>query len=173
MARIYLVGFMGVGKSNAGRKLARMLNYTLLDLDDAFEKKYKINIDSFFHKYDEDLFRKLELELLESTFKLEDVVISTGGGTPCFYDSIDSMNAHGITVYLEMPPEALVKRLKHARKPRPLIKGKKANLLDEFVTRILEERKSSYKKAQITVDAVNIDLEKLCKEIKGRIEGVV
>ena len=90
MAKIYLVGFMAVGKSTIGKKLAEMLGYTSLDLDDVFEEKYKITIKTFFNKYDEDLFRNLEAELLKTTFEMDDIVISTGGGTACFFNNIDS-----------------------------------------------------------------------------------
>ena len=173
MARIYLIGFMGAGKSTLGRKLARKLNYKHLDLDDIFEDKYKINISLFFKKYDEALFRKLELELLESTFGAANAVISTGGGTPCFFDSIDKMNKYGVTVYLEMPAYALTERLQNAKKPRPLIKDKTTKSLNEFITQVLDERKSSYQKAQITIHTKNTDSDALVEKIRKRIKDVI
>lgn len=166
MARIYLVGFMAVGKSTIGKRLAEMLNYEVIDLDDIFEKKYKISIKTFFNKYDENLFRNLESDLLKTTFEVDDVVISTGGGTPCFFNSIDLMNENGITVYLEMSIPALVERLKHAKRPRPLVDNKKTESLSEFVTQTLEARKPAYQKAQVKVSAEDIDYEDLCSKIK-------
>jgi len=173
MARIYLIGFMGAGKSTAGRKLARMLEYKHLDLDNVFETKYKINISQFFAKYNESLFRRLELKLLETTFEMDNVVISTGGGTPCFFDSIDKMNKHGITVYLEMPVGALVNRLQNAKKPRPLVKNKTTNSLNEFITRVLDERNSSYQKAHLKIHAVDIDIKELGNKIRKMLDDVV
>lgn len=167
MARIYLVGFMAVGKSTIGKKLAKMLGYTSLDLDDVFEEKYKITIKTFFDKYDESLFRKLESDLLKSTIELDNVVISTGGGTPCFYDSIDLMNKNGITVYLAMSVPALVERLKGAKRPRPLIENKQTASLTTFVTKTLESRLPAYQQAKITVDAENIDYDALYSKIKN------
>jgi len=173
MARIYLIGFMGAGKSTVGRKLASLLGYKSLDLDDVFEKKYKINISHFFDKYNESLFRRLELKLLETTFEMDNIVISTGGGTPCFFDSIDKMNEHGITVYLKMPVDALVNRLQNAKKPRPLVKNKTTNSLNEFITRVLDERSSSYQKAHLKINAVDIDIEELGNKICKIMNDVV
>lgn len=169
MAKIYLVGFMAVGKSTIGKKLAELLGYTSLDLDDAFEEKYKISIKTFFNKYDEDLFRNLELELLKTTFKMDNVVVSTGGGTACFFNSIDLMNEQGITIYLEMPVHLLVERLQRAKRPRPLIENKQIKSLTEFVSQTMEERKAIYQKASFTVNAEDIDYDDLLTKIKDRI----
>lgn len=166
MSRVYLVGFMGAGKTTIGKKLAALLGYDSFDLDDAFEAKYKTNIRTFFQKYDEPLFRKLEKELLASTYNMENVVISTGGGTPAFYNSIGEMNKHGVTVYLKMSVEALADRLKHAKKPRPLLKNLKTNSLPDFIREKLEEREPFYNQARLVVDAENIDIQKLYQSIR-------
>jgi shikimate kinase len=169
MARIYLVGFMGAGKSTVGKKLAKRLGYRSLDLDDAFEQKFKINIQNFFYKYDEPLFRDLERQLLASTYELENVVISTGGGTPAFFNSIDEMNGHGITIYLKMSISALANRLQKARRPRPLIRSIKKNELKEFIQQKLVEREPFYKRAQLIINAESIDIETVVELIKKKI----
>lgn len=169
MARIYLIGFMGVGKSTVSRKLASMLGYERIDLDDAFEERFKINIAGFFEKYDENLFRQLESELLDSTFEKENVVISTGGGTACYHFGIEKMNKNGTTIYLHMPPESILQRLRSAKRPRPLIKDKDDETLRQFIFDKLEERKPFYEKARLKVDAGSINLEQLVKMIQKEI----
>jgi len=169
MSRIYLVGFMGAGKSTVGKKLAAVLNYQFLDLDDDFEESYKINISSFFKKYDENLFRKLEYQKLLSSLSRQNTVISTGGGTPCFFDSMDIMNANGITVYLKMSPEGIASRLKTAKKKRPLVQSMKDDELLEFIKNKLEERKGFYEKATITINAINLSLRQLSEQIQNEL----
>jgi shikimate kinase len=78
----YLTGYMGSGKTTAGKKLADRLGYTFIDLDKYIENKYRITIPHLFARYDEGAFRKLEKETITETFKLKNAVISTGGGTP-------------------------------------------------------------------------------------------
>jgi len=169
MSRIYLVGFMGAGKSTVGKRLAAVLNYQFLDLDDDFEESYKISISSFFKKYDEKLFRKLEYQKLLNTLIKENTVVSTGGGTACFFDSMEVMNAIGMTVYLKMSPEAIASRLKTAKKKRPLVQSMKDEELLEFIKNKLEERKKSYEKATITIEAINLNVKQLSELIKKEI----
>ena len=121
MKNVYLIGYMGAGKSTAGKQLARLLGYSFIDLDRAFEESYRISIMDFFEKYDEAAFRVLERKLLETTFSLESHVISTGGGTACYSDNIHLINQHGISVYIQMHPDSLFSRLKNAKRPRPRI----------------------------------------------------
>ena len=97
---------MGAGKTTAARRLAQRLGWEVADTDDLFEEKYKISVCDFFNKYDEALYRKLESEVLKSTESLEDVVISTGGGTACYFDNMDWMNQHGLTVFLRISQKA-------------------------------------------------------------------
>ena len=167
MNRIYLIGFMGVGKSTFGKKLARRLGYRFIDLDSIFEKKYKIRIDDFFGKYDEELFRKLEHDTLKESFSSMNTVIATGGGSPCFFDSIKKINAQGTSVYLEMSPTAIAHRLTHAKKPRPLVKGKTGEELCNIIKQKLKERKAFYEQAHFTVDAISIDVKAVVEMLKG------
>ena len=169
MSKIYLVGFMGVGKSTAGRKLAQNLNYDFLDLDDVFEEKYKISIQNFFKKYGEELFRKLEYQLLTTTFSLENVVISTGGGTVVYEDAMELMNKNGLTVYLEMPFGAIVERLKKVKKKRPLIHGSKNTDMERVISERMEERLPYYRKAKIIVNVADLNIDALAERIQQEI----
>ena len=165
MSRIYLAGFMGVGKSTVGKRLAAILNYDFLDLDADFEESYKISINSFFKKYDESLFRKLEYQKLLGSLTRQNTVISTGGGTPCFFNSMDVMNTNGIT----MAPERIASRLKTAKKKRPLVQNTSDEELLAFIKNKLEERKDFYEKAQITIDALNLNVNQLAEKILERL----
>lgn len=164
--RIYLVGFMGVGKSTIGKQLAHQLGYQFIDIDRVFEEKYKISISSFFDKYDEELFRKLEYEVLIDSIKLDKVVISTGGGTACFFDSIQIMNNNGLTVYLDMSEEELFKRLKSAKRKRPLVANKSSFDLKNTITEKLKERQPFYNQAHIVFKAIDINITELENTIK-------
>lgn len=163
--RIYLVGFMGSGKTTVGKKLSQIIGYEFVDMDKLFEKRYKISIPSFFEKYDELLFRKLESENLKHTFKMSGVVVASGGGTPCYYQGVDEMNQNGVTVFLDMVPSALVNRLIHAKNIRPLIKGKSQEELTNFVETELQERIKYYKKARLTIDGLSVNVAQLAAQI--------
>lgn len=167
MNRIYLIGFMGVGKSTIGKKLANKLDYNFIDIDELFENKYRVSINTFFEKYGEKLFRELENKLLYETFSFETTVISTGGGTPCYRNAIDDINSYGTSIYLRMPAEALINRLENAIRPRPLIKGKSHDDIKRDVDILLAEREQYYNKANIIFDAISPDIEKLLLTIKN------
>lgn len=166
MNRIYLVGYMGAGKTTAARRLAQRLGWEVADTDDLFEAKYKISVCDFFNKYDEPLYRKLESEVLKETEKLENVVISTGGGTACYFDNMDWMNQHGLTVFLRISQKAVVDRLVHAKRKRPLAEGKSEEELVAFVEQHYTGRLPFYEQARITVKAEDLDLDSLVKQIE-------
>lgn len=166
MNRIYLVGYMGAGKTTAARCLAQRLGWEVADTDDLFEAKYKISVCDFFNKYDEPLYRKLESEVLKETEKLENVVISTGGGTACYFDNMDWMNQHGLTVFLRISQKAVVDRLIHAKRKRPLAEGKSEEELAAFVEQHYTRRLPFYEQARITVKAEDLDLDGLMKQIE-------
>ena len=166
MNKIYLVGYMGAGKTTAARRLAQRLGWEVADTDDLFEAKYKISVCDFFNKYDEPLYRKLESEVLKETEKLENVVISTGGGTACYFDNMDWMNQHGLTVFLRISQKAVVDRLVHAKRKRPLAEGKSEEELVAFVEQHYTGRLPFYKQARITVKAEDLDLDSLMKQIE-------
>jgi shikimate kinase len=163
--RIFLVGYMGSGKTTLSHKLASILGMESVDLDDLFETRYKISIHDFFRKYDEALFRRLESQLLKETLLMDNTVISTGGGAACFYDNMEWMNQHGITVYLQMDPKSIVHRLINAKRKRPLVASKTKEELLDFVQEHLRKRNIFYSQAQIIVKGESVELEALVQQI--------
>lgn len=165
MSKIFIIGFMGSGKSFTGKRLASRIGYKFYDIDKLFEDKYHFTINDFFEKFGESAFRKLERDLLTSTESLENTVISTGGGTPCYFDNMDYIRETGISVYLRMPPEKIMARLKQSRKPRPLIKNLEGDSLLEKIRELLGEREKYYLQADIIVDAVFIEPAEIVNRI--------
>ena len=166
MDRIYIVGYMGAGKTTAARRLAQRMGWEVVDTDALFEEKYKISVNDFFNKYDEPLYRKLESEVLKATESLDHVVVSTGGGTACFFDNMDWMNQHGLTVFLRISPQAAVDRVIHSRHKRPLVEGKSEEELTEFVNQHYASRLPFYEQARITAKSEDFDIESLMEAIK-------
>lgn len=158
--KIFLIGYMGCGKSTKAKQLAARLGCPVIDLDAIIVKNEGKSIADYFAANGEAAFRKLESETLKNYPYPDRCVVATGGGLPCFFDNMDWMNANGKTVYLKMEPAALVSRL-HNRQKRPLI----AHLDDEqllvFIEEKLAEREVFYHRAQLTIDAFDLDAEKL------------
>src|ERR1700751_2656126 len=119
--KIFLIGFMGSGKTTLGRKLAARLNYEFIDLDHKLEQKVELSIAEYFTLFGEDSFRKLEAEVLRKTPYSENVIVSTGGGLPCYFDNLDWMKANGKVVYIKVNPKTLADRLETGKEERPLL----------------------------------------------------
>ena len=166
MNKIYLVGYIGAGKSTAAKRLANRLGWEVADTDEMFEEKYRISVDDFFQKYDEPLYRKLESEILKSTESSEHVVIATGGGTACYYDNMEWMNRHGCTVFMRISPQAAVDRVLHSRHKRPLARGKSEAELMEYVNWHYASRLPFYEQAQLTVKSEDFDLDGLLSNLE-------
>ncbi|NCC98197.1 MAG: shikimate kinase [Bacteroidia bacterium] len=155
MRRIFLIGYMGAGKTTFGRQLAFNLGLSFIDTDVYIENKYHKTVSSLFAEKGESKFRILERKILEEISKFEDVVIATGGGMPCFYDNIDYMNNNGITIFLQVPDSELAKRLSLAKFNRPLLIDKNYDEIFSYVSSMLTKRLPFYQKAKYTVDASN------------------
>lgn len=158
---IYLIGYMGCGKTTAGKKLASKLGYSFIDLDELIESNQNKSIANIFEDEGQEIFRKIEREALHTTFNLTNSVISTGGGAPCFFDNIEQMNSHGKTVYIQLSPKALVSRLSSAKNERPLIKGKSDDELLDFIEKALLEREPFYIKAQYRVKGLGLSADSI------------
>ncbi len=163
--RIYILGYMGSGKSTLGSTLARELGISWIDTDDEFETRYKIGIPDFFSKYGENAFRELEQKLLADFSKVTDIVISTGGGMPCFFDNMNLMNQTGFTVYLKATPELLISRNEISARKRPLFQQMKGENFLQNVTQHLKSREPFYEQAKLIMDSSNPDI---C-ELKSKI----
>ena len=163
--RIFLIGFMGCGKTTLGKKLARTLNYNFIDLDSYIENKTTEKITEIFDKKGEQYFRDLEKESLTEICKMDNLAIATGGGTPCFFDNMQTMLVKGICIYLEMEAEDLAERLSKEKNNRPLIKNKSAKELKDFIGLTLLGRERFYKQASFIVDAKNITVKEIIKLI--------
>jgi len=160
---IYLIGFMGSGKTTVGKKLASKLNFDFVDLDLYLEEKYKITIPDIFDRFDEDVFRKIEHETLLDTKSFQNTVISTGGGTPCFYNNMEIINTNGTSVYLKLHPKSIQRRLLESKKKRPLVMNKTEDEIFDFIELKLEEREHYYKQANFTIKAENLEISELVK----------
>lgn len=160
MLRIFLVGYMGSGKSAMGRLLAREKGLNFIDLDTYIEGKYHRTIAEIFAQEGEDGFRSKERDCLREVAAFENVVIATGGGAPCFFDNMELMNAAGETIYLKLTPEHLAKRLSTSKAGvRPLIKDKKADELHGFISAMLQQREPYYMLAKHVIAGTDPEIE--------------
>lgn len=165
--KIYLIGYMASGKSRLGRELSEKIGYDFHDLDDAFEEQYRISILDFFDKYGELNFRRIEENFLLETIKLDNIVISTGGGTPCYYKNMDFILKNGLSIYIRLDIPSLLERLRNIRKKRPLLKDVPSNKLESFVIEQILEREQFYLKANIIIEGPVINVDKILKKLPG------
>lgn len=160
---VYLIGFMGSGKSTAGKKLARLLKRSFTDLDTLIENKYRITIPDIFSRFDEAAFRKIEHETLKETLLFTNHVVATGGGTPCFYNNMDLIKTHGTSVYLNLHPASLYQRLLASKKKRPLIAQNPEDKIRKYIEETLAKREFFYQQATHTIKGENIDVKSLAR----------
>ena len=156
---------MGSGKSTVGKRLALRLRYSFVDMDKIIEKEAGMPIGRIFDEKGEDEFRRMEHELVLKTSKMENVIVSTGGGVPCFYDNMDIINRSGISIYLKMTSEDLLKRLKGSKYERPLIRDLSTDELADYIKEKLREREPYYLKSKYVIDGKDPDIPKLVKLI--------
>ncbi len=157
--RLFIIGFMGSGKSTLGRQLAARLGLTFIDMDKFIEKRYFKTVSQLFADEGEECFRKKERVVLEELAGYEKVVVATGGGTPCFGDNMALMNQHGKTIFLDISAETLVARLYASKTDRPLINEKSREELTAYVENLLNQRCPYYQQATHTVSGDAICVE--------------
>jgi len=163
---VYLMGYMGSGKTTVGKKLARAMNYDFVDLDRQIEEQWGDSIASIFEQKGEEEFRKMEKDTLYKTFELEDCIVSLGGGSPCYFDNMEQINRFGRSVYLKLSAASLSSRLQNAKTPRPLIQGLSEGELFEFVQQQLGEREQFYNKAHLIVKGESLNIKELVNLIQ-------
>jgi shikimate kinase len=164
--KIFLIGFMGCGKTTWSKKLAAYLGYEFIDLDHVLQDKVGMTIAEYFATHGEDSFRKLESSILKETDYPENIVISTGGGLPCFFDNLQWMNAHGKTLYIKLSPKTLAERLENAKTERPILRGKHGDELVAFIAEKLAEREGFYMQAGHIVSGIDLSVEKIEKALE-------
>lgn len=157
MTRIILIGYMGAGKTTVGKALSQALGLPFYDLDWYIEERHRRTIAQIFAEKGEKGFRDIERNILHEVAEFEDVVISCGGGTPCFFDNMEYMNLQGDTVYLKASPEVLCAHLKMGKTRRPLLEGKSEEELHEFIKNQLSQREAYYMKARHVFDVSLLD----------------
>lgn len=169
--RIYLVGFMGSGKSTMGRKLVKLSDLNFIDLDKYIEERYFKTIPAIFNEEGEKGFREKEHRSLMEVSHFENVIISTGGGAPCFFNNMELMNNTGFTVYLAPGIETLAKRILKSKTERPLISGKSKEELIAYINDTLKIRSPFYEKARLIVTgSEELRPEFIWEEIKKNYE---
>ena len=171
--RIFLIGYMGAGKTTLGKSLARRMNLNYIDTDHFIENRYRKRVSDIFAAEGEERFRELEHRVLLEISEFEDVVISTGGGLPCFHDNMAIMNNSGVTVYLDVPVEELAERLEVSKNVRPVLKKRSGSELVDFIKDNLTARLLFYEQSQIRLFAGKMntknDVESLAKELESLI----
>ena len=159
--KIFLIGFMGSGKSKKGKKLASLLNYVFVDMDEWIEQQEGCSITEIFSKHGEEYFRKIEYGALQKIIEMENVVISTGGGTPCYFDAMQLIKNNGVSVYLQATPAHLKNRLMLSKKKRPLVENLNEEELQTYIENKLQEREKFYSQAHHSISAVDLKAEQL------------
>ncbi len=164
---VFLIGFMGSGKSTAGKRLASRMQYEFLDVDEIIREGENATIEEIFQQKGEPYFRQLETQYLRDLPGGDkNYVIATGGGLPCHDGNMKFMNERGITVYLRMSPGQLFYRLKHAKKDRPVLKNRTDEEMVEYIEELLKQREYFYNEAHIIYDGSDLKIPDLVKEIE-------
>lgn len=154
---IIFLGYMGAGKTTVGKAFAQDTGRRFYDLDWYIESRRHRTVKQIFDEVGEDGFRRIERNMLHEVAEFENVVVSCGGGTPCFFDNMDYMNSRAVTVYLKATPDVLFEHLKMGRTVRPLLLGKTPDEVKAFVRQQLEVREPFYSKALHTFDVSLLD----------------
>ncbi|MBQ7471098.1 MAG: shikimate kinase [Prevotella sp.] len=173
MIRIILIGYMGAGKTTVGKELAKALGVPFYDLDWYIETRRRKTVKQLFDEVGEEGFRKIEHNMLHEVAEFENVIVSCGGGTPCFYDNMDYLNQQAETIYLKASPEVLYGHLRMGKGVRPLLLNKTPEEVQEFIREQLAYREQFYTKAKHIIDVnlmdnfekIAITIEKIRKEL--------
>lgn len=167
--KLYLIGFMGSGKSSIGKRLAKLLDWKFVDLDECIQKEAAKTIPEIFVDEGEDGFRELERKVLRKSFKLKNAIVATGGGAPCFFDNMAAIREHGMSVYLRCSTDYLRKKLKSSKRERPLVKGKSADELEAYIRQMLQAREDYYLRADHVISWENYSKDQTAKIIAAFI----
>lgn len=157
--RLFLVGFMCSGKTKTGKLLAEQLGFDHVDTDQLIEQKFGKTVQEIFDEMGENRFREMEKNVLQELKKTNNIIISTGGGMPCFSENMQILNQLGFTVFLDVSADLVVQRVKNARVKRPLLLGKTDSELKKYVETLLEKRRPFYQQANFSIPVDNGNFE--------------
>ncbi len=167
MSLVFIIGFMTAGKTREGKRLAKMMNKKFIDLDRIIEEQEKKSVAQVFVEKGEEYFRKIESNALKSINTNGNIIVSCGGGTPCFYQNMDWMMENGIVIWLRVSAETVFKRVSESKKQRPLLKNLEGEELAIFINHKMKERETFYSQAKIQMNTENISIKKLAEKING------
>jgi shikimate kinase len=170
--KVFIIGYMGSGKSSIGQLLAKKLNYKFTDLDNDIEIFTGCTVSEIFNNEGEEKFREYEKEALERIRLKDEVVIATGGGTPCYFNNMNIMNTNGITVYLKANAEILYKRVFSGLKKRPLLDSLEYEDIRAEIKKTLLKREGFYLKAKIVIDTDNLSEQQVISYLMQNREFV-
>jgi len=166
VVKIFLIGFMGSGKTTIGRRLAERTGFNFVDTDRFIEMQQGMTVSEIFARYGETAFREMEHNILTEIQKIECAVVSTGGGMPCYGNNMDIMHSCGKVVYLKTSPQALTRRLLRSHNERPLIRSKTEEELQQYIVEKLNEREPFYNRAHIIIETENFAMDELLRLLK-------
>jgi len=166
---IYIIGFMGSGKTTIGRELALRLGWSFVDLDKKIEEHTGKTIPEIFSQKGEEYFRETETAILENLKNVKNTVISTGGGAPCHHGNMDLMLDTGLTIYLKLTPGELKSRLSDSRGDRPLIMNLDDENLMIFIEKKLSDREKWYDRSEIIIGGINTSIDQIVHLVRFKL----
>jgi shikimate kinase len=169
ISKVYIIGYMGSGKTTTGKKLAGLLGWTFTDLDTCIEEHTGLTIPEIFSRNGEAWFRGVEAEVLRSLGSLNRAIISTGGGTPCYKDNMDYMLDTGLTIYLKLTPGQLKSRLSGTKGERPLIKDLGEEGLLNYIEENLAIREEWYNRAELNFNGFKTPVRSIYSQVRSRL----
>jgi len=171
LSNIFLIGFMGAGKSSLGKRLSKKLDKNFIDTDTYIESFVGKSITEIIECDGIDKFRQIEHIIIKDISSQGNTVFATGGGLPCYNNNIEIINKNGISIYLQFTPGELLNRLTYSKKERPLIKGMKKNDLYFFIKNTLIERENFYLQAHYSVNGINLKIDNILKLLNKKTDG--
>lgn len=165
--RLFLIGFMGSGKTHWGHLLSEHLHIPFFDLDAVIEDAEGRSIAAIFDEQGEEHFRMLERDHLATLIEQHaDMILSCGGGTPCYFKNIDAMKNAGTVVWLNTAVDAIVERLRKEKAKRPLVRDISDEGLRSYIQKKMNDRRIFYEQAQVIVQEDQVDFDALLKAIQ-------